>query len=614
MSRQLVAILVADVAGYSSRMRDDGEETVIAMASLREDIILPTISRWEGRCANLTGDGVRAVFSTCSSAAECAREIQKLNTETFGDAALHLRIGLSLGDVVSDGTEIHGHGLNMAVRVEALAPPGGIAVTSHFRAALQGNTAIPFRSIGKRRLKNMGKPVEIFVIGMPEIAFSTMISASLRRMMAFATAIILVGLLFVFLSRGLPAIGPPRTDGTTLQKMQTVSVAALPLFVAQQDPEQNLLAEGLMRDVVTDLSRFRSLFVVAAQSSFRFRDDPDPITSLRDRLGVRFVISGSLQRDGNAMRLFAELSDTRDGRSVWSERFDFPANDLLKVQTQIAQRIVQIVGPISHGSGILASAEYARLASTPTKDFAAYDFFLKGLKAEQNGQPQIARGFYYSALSRDPNYAKAQARIAWTYAGTYWNGRASDPAEALSSAKAAARKAIEIDPQEPEANRMFGAVLLLAGEHEDGIAYLRMASEMNPNGADQMMWLGWGLTYTGKALEAIELMKEAYARNPYPPNWYAWDMAWAHFNAEQYGPCIDILRPIRQQGSSVQLLLATCYAGGGFLEEMLQTSGTFQEENPGFTIAMAVGAQPFLYPRDRIRYESMLRLAGIPDE
>ena len=180
-------------------------------------------------------------------------------------------------------------------------------------------------------------------------------------------------------------------------------------------------------------------------------------------------------------------------------------------------------------------------------------------------------------------------------------------------AENAAVKAIQMDPRDPEANRMLGAVLLLAGEHEDGIEHLQNAVDLNPNGADQLMWLGWGLTYVGRPLDALVLMKDAYARNPYPPVWYAWDLAWAQFNAGHYSDCIKTLRPRRQTGSSVQLLLTACYAAGGLLTDMLETARIFRATNPDFTLEKAAATQPFLYPRDLNRYLDSLRLAGIPE-
>ena len=320
----------------------------------------------------------------------------------------------------------------------------------------------------------------------------------------------------------------PDVDPASIERMayplpDKPSIAVLPFVNLSEDPNQENFSDAITLDIITDLSKFSSLFVIAANSTFRYKGQSVKPQDVGKDLRVRYILEGSVQRIEDQLRINAQLIDATDGHHVWADRYDRQATDLFAVQSEIGRIIVGIIGPISGAHGKLLKVELDRLEQTPTNSQGAYDHFLKGVvhyDKYSNEENQLARSEFENAIELDPHYSKAIAKKAWTYLQEYWNDWGDDPERSLILAKKAAHDAIEADLSEADAYHALGAVRLFLRKHDLAINSIRKAVELNPNGADLMMELGWFLTYSGLPDEGIRIMDEAISRNPYYPGWY----------------------------------------------------------------------------------------------
>lgn len=347
MDQHLAAILVADVEGFTNRMQNDEPRTIDALIKLRENVLLPTITRYKGKTVNSAGDGAMAIFDSCVDAVRCALDIQRANS----DGDLRLRIGINLGEITREGETVHGHGINIASRIEALAEPGGIVVSSTVRNIIQGQLHETLIPMGRRKVKNIDEPVNLFAIKLTGPKFQTEMNRALRKILIFASAATTIILIGIFGWRALPVSSGIETPDMAESAPLTdpASVAVLPITLLSSEPDDRLWSIGLARNIVADLTEFEELFVFAADTSSRFMDEPNPIGAIREELGVHYVITGSLQRIDEDFRLVIHVVDTKSRRNTWSEKFDFKSGNLLTIQSDIAENIAQKIGPLDTG-------------------------------------------------------------------------------------------------------------------------------------------------------------------------------------------------------------------------------------------------------------------------
>lgn len=394
------------------------------------------------------------------------------------------------------------------------------------------------------------------------------------------------------------------------------SIAVLPFQNFGSDPSSEMLVNGISRDIVTDLSRFGDLFVIAADSSFRFDPSVDAPQSVGQNLSVRYVLEGSVQWFPESVRINAQVVETETARSVWAERFELPRDDLLQLQNEVVQHVVDVIGPVDAARGKLRDTELRRVGRLPTDSLRAYDHYLQGVlrfdefTSEGNAAARVA---FSRASTLDPRYAKAYAMEAWTYLSDYWDGRAEVPAAALAQAEALAERALSVDPSEPYSHWALGAVRLFQKRHELAVASYRRAIELNPNGADLMVYLGWALVYAGEPSEGLAHMEQAIERNPYHPGWYLWDLAFGHFVGEDYESAVETLERRNPKTAGTWQLLAASYAMLGREEEARAAMDRVMALAP-FAIADLAEVEPFARQSDLDRYLDALRLAGAPEE
>src|SRR5262245_909963 len=379
VQRRLAAILAADVVGFSRMMEADEAGTLATLKARRKDVLDPLVAKHQGRTFKTTGDGVLVEFASAVNAVQCAVDLQYGMATANGDEAesrqIILRIGVNLGDVMVEGSDLYGDGVNIAARLEALADPGGVLVSGTAYDHVKNKVKVGFDDLGAQPLRNIAEPVRAYrVTGTPVVA-----------------------------------IGAPNivTDKP--------SIAVLPFENMSGDAGQECFADGLTENIITALSRFRDLFVIARYSSFAYKGKAAKISDVCRELGVRYVLEGGIQRSGDLVRITAQLIDGTTGRHLWAERYDRRAEDVFAAQDEVTERIV---GTLAAGyGGRLRKAWRERVEGAGARSFQAFDFFLRGIETmdhftkEDNKQ---AREFFHKAVQLDASYGKAYAKLAWT--------------------------------------------------------------------------------------------------------------------------------------------------------------------------------------------------------
>jgi adenylate cyclase len=484
MERRLAAILLTDMVGYSRLMGLDEEGTIARQKSHREEIIDPEISAHGGRIVKTTGDGVLVEFSSVVEAVRCAVEVQQAMAAAEVDVPekrrIHYRIGINLGDIVIDGDDILGDGVNIAARLEGLAEPGGICISGTAYDHLAGKLDVAFEDAGEQTVKNVPRPVRVWHWQADQAA------------------------------RDSNDIGdpPPLPDKP--------SIAVLPFDNMSGDPEQEFFADGIAEDVITALSRFRSLFVIARNSSFTYKGGAVDIARVAHELGVRYVIEGSVRKAGNRVRITAQLIDATSGNHLWADRFDGSLDDVFDLQDQITEQIVVAVEPE------ISVHERERARRKPPDSLDAWALLQRGLshhyRANDADRAEAIR-LFREAIALDPEFAAAHAHLAYAL----WASRslASGYAEAVKiavPARASAEQAILLDPNEPIAHLALGRLHIFAGEIEMGIAENRTAIAINPNFARSHFGLGYAYYYgAGQAEQALPHFDTALRLSPHSP-------------------------------------------------------------------------------------------------
>src|SRR6478609_4190322 len=451
VNRKLAAILAADVVGYSRLMGADEAGTLAALKRHREAIFNPAVAAHGGRIVKLIGDGVVAEFGSVVDAVSCALSVQRSSATTPDKSAsqptIVLRIGINLGDVIIEGDDIYGDGVNIAARLEPLAEPGGICVSSIVNESVGNRVDVRFQDAGEIAVKNIDRPIRIW--------------------------------------KWHPGASPvlAKTSEKPLPNVPTASIAILPFTNMSGDAEQEYFSDGISEDIITDLSKIAGLTVIARNSSFTYKGRSVDIRTVGRELGVQSVLEGSIRRAGKRVRIAAQLIDTTNGGHLWADRYDRDLTDIFEVQDDVTHRIVDAL------KITLSPAEKERLAdieTSKTSNVVAYDCVLRGrefmLGKEKNlGTFQQAIKYFKEALEHDPNYSVAYACLGFGYMFDYQNRWTDDPDKSLSIAKGYAEQAIEKDPNEPVAR----CVAALAASYEKDLdrakAEIEIALKLNPS-------------------------------------------------------------------------------------------------------------------------------------
>ena len=479
MERRLAAILAADVVGYSRLMGGDQRGTVERLKSLRKELVQPRITDRKGRIVKLMGDGLLAEFPSVVEAVDCAIEVQQALTgheaELPEDRRIALRIGINLGDIIVDGTDIYGDGVNIAARLEGLAKPGGICVSGKVHEELRDRTDLPFEDLGEREVKNIGRPVRVW--------------------------------------QWDPEGTAPASEAVNLNEPSPIpdkaSIAVLPLDNMSDSRDYDYLADGITEDIITLLARIPSFFVIARNSSFSYKGQQHDIRQVGRDLGVRYVVEGSLRPIGDRVRVTVQLIEAESGKHVWAERFERAAADLVDVQDEITNAIVTRLEPE------LTRAEFELIRRRPPSDLGAWNYYVQAssvLSMKGWHERTFAEGaeLYRKSIALDPDFAPAHAALSLLLAIGHLIGHVSEPDEALAEAD----RALALDSDSSEVLGFAGCALSDLGHTTRGIEILERAIDRDPSNAQAWAALGAAQLTTRQPERAIATLEHGLRISP----------------------------------------------------------------------------------------------------
>jgi adenylate cyclase len=477
MERRLTAILAADVVGYSRLMGADEAATLAALKILRTELIDPKIAEHQGRIVKLTGDGMLVEFPSVVSAVACAADIQRgmraRNVAAPSERRIEFRIGVNLGDVIVEDGDIFGDGVNVAARLESIAPVGGITVSQSVRDHVGNRLGFTFEDMGERRLKNIERPIRVYSV-----------------------------------SLDAPS-GRAITDAASAHPEQKPSIAVLPFLNMSGDPEQEYFSDGITEDIITDLSKVSGLFVVARNTAFTYKGKTMEIPEVAKRLGVNFVLEGSVRKAGSRVRVTGQLIQGKDGGHVWADRYDRDLTDIFAIQDEITHAIVEQLRVK------LLPQEKKSIQQTPTDNVEAYTFYLRGRQFIARGTKayyQLARQMFTKAVGLDPVYARAYAGIADCDSFLFLQYQVEDVA--VEDILATSAKALALDSGLAEAHASRGLALSVQERHDEATAEFEHAIDLDPNSFEGHYFYARACFKQGKLEQAATLFERAAETRP----------------------------------------------------------------------------------------------------
>ncbi len=633
MERRLAAILAADVVGYSRLMGEDEAGTLARFEGLKAEILDPLIAQHRGRVVKLMGDGFLVEFASVVDALACALAwqdtVEARANQVSEERALRFRIGVNLGDVMVKGDDLYGDGVNVAARLEALAAPGSVLVSRTVYDHANGKLAASFEDLGEKQLKNIAKPVQVYrATKAAEIAHVRFDAESGARPRWHATvAGILV--LLIAAAGGVLWLQPwaPREQPASVERMafplpDKPSIAVLPFTNMSGDPEQEYFADGITDDLITDLSKIAGLFVIARNSTFAYKGRAVQMRQVAEDLGVRYILEGSVRRDGDQVRINAQLIDATTGGHLWAERYDGDMASVFALQDKVTRKIVEAL-KVS-----LTEGEQEQIGHSRTTNVAARDAFLNGWERYQRFTPEdMARAvpYFEKAIELDPGYGRAYAALGLVYfRGCQWKWH--EPlgvsyVEAFDISSDYLKKAKEHPTS--LAHVLASQILLYDRYHEDAFVEAERAVTLDPNDPEAHLVMGWALITTERPSVGVEFVKRAMRINPGYPSHSLLALGTAHFAMGQFAEAATAYKQAldRNPGDIVPLApLAAAYAHSGRREEAWAAFETWKvaQEKKGKRTSPGSYDFPFKRPLGRAevleRLTDGLHIADLPAE
>jgi adenylate cyclase len=523
--RRLAAVVSADVVGYSRLVERDEEGTVSRLKTYFRDIVRPTVELHGGRIVKLMGDGVLIEFPSVVEAARSSLEMQEKTgaAEAVRPEAerIRYRVGIHLGDVIIDGEDIQGHGVNVASRLESLAEPGGICVSDAVRTALGNSVPVAFKDLGPQQVKNIAEPVHAYrIVGAAEGIGATTRSIPRKRLLLLGLGFAILAAIVLPYSLGFKGWRTAETGVVTPVAAAIPGIAVLPFLNMSEDKNQEFFVDGLTEDLIIDLSNLSGLFVISRNSAFSYKGQAVKPQRLASDLGVTYVLNGSVRRAGDRVRITAELIDAKSNRQIWSNRYDRQLTDVFAVQDEVKKQIVSAL------SVTLSPRDQSRVAAAaPTKNIEAYEYYLRGRQAiDSAGGFRSLSLAYWSlekAVALDPNFAEAYAELAKvnvvdaTSGGfTAWWYR--PPQRTRAQALILARKAASLKPELSIPEIVLARLSFNNGEYDEAIDHARRAVAHEPGNSDAHYTYAQVLEGAGLHREAKLAIEELFRRDPKP--------------------------------------------------------------------------------------------------
>ena len=632
MERKLAAIFSADVKGYSRLMGDDELATVCTLTAYRE-VITNLIQTHRGRVVDSPGDNILAEFASVVDAVQCAAEIQQeitaRNAELPSHRQMAFRIGINVGDVLTENGRLYGDGVNIAARLEGLADAGGICISDAAYTQIKNKLALGYEYIGEQPVKNIAEPVRAYKVQRePDAAAppTTTQEQPARRLAvakptshyglgaALTVAVLLVvgvgglALRHLYAPSSLPPAQVPRDETPSLSLPDKPSIVVLPFTNMSNDPEQDYFSDGITEDLTSSLSKISSLFVIARNSAFTYKGKAVKVQDVGREMGVRYVLEGSVQKADQRVRITVQLIDATTGYHLWSEQYDRPLKDIFALQDEIVQKIVTTL------KLQLTLREQGYLVRKTTDNLEAYDSFLRGMEALNRTTQETniqARQLFEKAIALDPQYAEAYARLSLILSWQWVYQWSQDP-QTLEHAFGMAQQAVALDDSLPIAHEMLAYVYLYKRQHEQAIAAAKRAVSLAPIAEGSAM-LGLILNFAGQPEEAIELIEKAIRLNPRYFN-YLVRLGMAYCLTRRYDEAITTLKIAGIRNSDhlpLHLHLAVSYSELGRDEEARAEVAELRRLSPTYSLEGVKQVMPFKDPADLERYLAALRKAGL---
>jgi adenylate cyclase len=639
LKRKLVAILSADVEGYSRLMGDDEVGTIHTLAACK-DAMTSLISQYSGRVVDAPGDNLLAEFASAVDAVQCAMEIQRdlaeRNEDLSEERKMFFRIGVNVGDVIDKEGRIYGDGVNIAARVEGLAEAGGICISGRVYDQVENKLDLEYEFLGEQKVKNITRPVRIYrVLSYPGAATPIVGQAKeaagwkWRKIVLALAAVVVVGAVTVagwqFYQRQSTKVRVASVEKMAFPLPDKPSIAVLPFDNLSDDPRQVYFCDGMTEDLITDLSKISGMLVIARNSTFAYKSKPIKIKQVAEELGVRYVLKGSVRKAENKVRITAQLIDAITGHHIWADRYDGNLKDVFGLQDKVTRSIVTVLAVQ------LTVGDEERVARKGTENAQAYDAFLRGWEHYLRQTPDDFRkaiSYFKKAVDLDRQYSSAYAALAATYWEAwkrFWHeslGLNRLSHEPRFRAEQFLAKAMQ-NPT-PLAHQVASGMLLHMGQHEDAIVEAQRAIALDPNDADSFIALAGALSLAGRADEALDWVERAMRLNPHYPPFYLYQLGMVQFGMGQFDKATvsleraTVLNP--DDRWSYRLLLAT-YGLLGRSEDATRALQVIEARDKRgwlhafdpLTISTSAFWLPFKEPADAERLAQGLRNAGIPD-
>jgi TolB-like protein/Flp pilus assembly protein TadD len=610
-------------------MGRDEAGTLASLKTLRRDVLDKLTERHRGRTIKLIGDGALMEFASAvdavrfAVAAQCA--MRKRDADGPDDKRIDFRIGINIGDVIVEDDDIYGDGVNVAARLEGLAEPGGICVHQNVQDQVRDKLALDFKDRGEIEVKNIERPVRAFDILLndkaeavaaaptePQISTARK-SRLVQAAVSLALAVALIAGLAWWQPWG-PDFEPVYPDSMALTLPAEPSIAVLALDDLSSGADKDYLSDAISEGIITELSRFPELFVIARNSSFHYRDVAADVREIASELGVRYVLEGSQQKAGDKLRVTVQLIDAVRGNHVWAETYDRDLADLFVVQDEISATVASTLG---EKLTRIAGNEAKRADPARLRGFEHWMAGVRYFREFTREGSEKARQAYLKAIEADPSLARGHASLAWVHINGYrWGWTELGRDDALVQAREEARKALALAPHDYHAHFTMAAVHMQAGEHEKSIAEFEKALELNHNSGNVMANFAELLVYVGRTKEAVELMKTAMRLDPHHPEWYYWNLGWAQYSAGECEAAATTLREMSRMPPLVNRSLAAALVCLGRVDEALAAIDALLEHDPQYSLAKFRLNLKGKYqdPANLERWIDDLRRAGLPEE
>jgi adenylate cyclase len=585
VDRRLAAIFAGDIAGYSRLMASDEEGTLRLLKAHRKELVDPKITEHRGRIVKTTGDGMLVEFVSVVDAVRCAVDIQRgmaeRNADVPADKRIEFRIGINVGDIIIDGDDIFGDGVNVAARLESLADPGGIMVSSVVHDQVRDKLSFGFEDMGEQTVKNIARPIGVHRVSLAETSPTAPVKS---------------------------AAAAAKTEPSTVTRP---SIAVLPFANMSGDPEQEYFADGISEEIITGLSKLRWLFVIARNSSFTYKGKAVDIKRVARELGVRYVLEGSVRKGGNRVRITAQLIDAATGNHIWADRYDGELSDVFALQDEITKKAVAAIAPS------LLEAEGVRSQHRPPEDLDAWDMVMRANSQFwrlTKSDSEAAIAMLRKAVERYPDYAPARSMLAFALLVSRQVGWISMEPEVNEPAAIAAH-AVELDDRDPWAHLALGWVAFTRRRTDEAIDEFQRALDLNPNFAAAHGYLGFALTLDGRSDQAIAHGEQAVRMSPHDPQNALFNVALAaaHYLAGRYNDAIVCGRKAMQQRFGLtngHRIYIASLAQAGRIDEARAALAKLQELQPENSIAWIERNIPYT-PVPMAKFLEGMRKAGL---